>query len=61
MQILYAQSPNTKMVEKIIRHHPRHLFIECYYRLQQHFYKQSLVRFGIPGEGDRGSPFHLEV
>ena len=34
MQILDAQSPNTKMVEKIIRHHPRHLFIECYYRLQ---------------------------
>ena len=30
MQILYAQSPNTKMVEKIIRHHPVHLFIERY-------------------------------
>ena len=22
------------MMEKIIRHHPKHLFTECYYRLQ---------------------------
>ena len=29
MKILYAQSPNTKMVEMIIRHHPRHCLLNA--------------------------------